>query len=233
MIPVDKAVIARAKKFGNTFEILVDPEKAREYKRNPASVAIEDVVAAMEVYSDSGKGKRANESDLKQAFEATDFPTVLSKILQHGEIQLTTEQKRQMAEQRKKQVITLIAKSAVDPRTHAPHPRDRIERLIDENKIRIDAMQSAQEQVNDVLKELKKIIPISMEHVKVEIKLNAQDAARLYGVLKEYGLAREQWNSDGSLQGFVEMAAGVQSEFYDRVNKRATGFVDTKVVERT
>jgi len=230
MIPLDKAVVAKYSKFGKNFEVWVDPKGAKLYKQDQ-STPIDDVVAAREIFSDAKKGKRSTEEDLVKAFDSTDFQKILLKIIQKGEIHLTTEQKHEMASKKRKQIIEIISKGAVDPRTHMPHPRERIERMMEEHKIHIDLTKSAQEQVKDVLNKLKVFMPISIEEKKIWIKLTAQDASRLYGILKENNLAGEKWLSDGSLEGTCTIPAGLVADFFDKVNKSANGFVDSKVIE--
>jgi len=231
MVSLDKAIIARYAKFGKNFEVWVDPKFAREF-RNNQNIDIFDVVVAREIFSDAKKGKRATEEDLIKAFDTTDFEKVLLKILKSGDIQLTTEQRHDIADKKRKQIVEIIARGAIDPRTKMPHPRDRIERMMKEHKIHIDLNKTAQEQVKTVLDKLQEYLPISIEESEIWIKLTAQDASRLYGVLKEYNLSNEKWNTDGSLEGVCKMPAGVTGEFFDRVNKSATGHVDSKVLEK-
>jgi ribosome maturation protein Sdo1 len=56
-----------------------------------------------------------------------------------------------------------------------------------------------------------------MEKKKLMIKIPAQFTGRAYTVLKEFML-KEEWLSDGSLQCTVEMPAGMQMTFFDRLN---------------
>jgi len=230
MVSLDKAIIARYSKFGKHFEVWVDPKVAREFRNNP-DINIFDVVVAREIFSDARKGKRATEDDLMKAFDTTDFEKVLLKILKSGDIPLTTEQRHEMADKKMKQIIEMIARGAVDPRTKMPHTRERIERMMKEHKIHIDLTKTAQEQVKTVLEKLKEFLPISMEQAKVWVKLTAQDASRMYGILKENGISNEKWNSDGSLEGECRMPAGLTGEFFDKINKSASGHVDSKILE--
>ena len=68
MVSLDDAVIARLERGGSRYEILVDPELAQQWKKNPGSVNMEDVLAVEEIWSDSRQGDRPNESDLVTSF---------------------------------------------------------------------------------------------------------------------------------------------------------------------
>jgi ribosome maturation protein SDO1 len=55
-------------------------------------------------------------------------------------------------------------------------------------------------------------------------------AHKCYGTLKNYGIQKEEWSKAGDLLVVVKIFAGMQGEFYDKLNKMTTGQVETKVV---
>jgi ribosome maturation protein SDO1 len=231
MIPIDKAVIARYTLGAKCFEVLVDPEKSLALKHGEA-VSLEDSIAAREVFSDSKKGERASETDVNKVFGTNDFEKVLIKIIKDGEIQITTEQKRKMQENRRKQIIAIIAKGAVDPRTHLPHPITRLEKAVEEMRVNIDPFKPASSQVDDVLKKLRSILPIKIETVKIVVRIPPEHAPRSCCFLKGFSILKEEWQSNGSLIVVVELQAGMQSDFFDGLNKLTQGNVETKIIER-
>lgn len=231
MIPVDKAVLARFSKGERYFEVFVDADKAQAFRRGE-NVRIDDIVASRSVYSDAKKGVKVPDCDLAAAFATTDFDVIARKIIKDGEISLTTDQKKRMAEERRKQLIALIARGAVDPRTHLPHPPARIEKALDQTKLHIDPMKPAEAQVEDALKALRPIIPIKIETVKLAVKIPAQNAAGAFQVLRQYKVIKEEWANDGSLIVAVELPAGMQGDFFDRLNRVTQGNVESRVIER-
>ena len=54
---------------------------------------------------------------MKKVFETTDVLEVAEQILLKGHVQLTAEQKRQMMEDKRKQVIAKIAREGINPKT--------------------------------------------------------------------------------------------------------------------
>ncbi len=231
MISLDKAVIARYQHGQLNFEILVEPETAYRLKKGE-NVPIDNVIASRDVFSDSRKGLRANESDLNKTFGTNAIEKIAVKIIKDGEIQLTTEQKKKMQEERTKQLINLIARNAVDPRTHSPHPPQRIEKALEEARIHVDPFKSAQDQMELALKAIRPILPIKLETVKIAVKIPAENAVRVYGFVKEHKMMKEEWESDGSLIAVVEIPAGLQGDFFDKLNKLTSGNNETKVIER-
>jgi len=231
MISLDKAVIARYQRGQLNFEILVEPENAYRAKRGE-NIPLDNLVASRDVFSDSRKGLRASESDLNKVFGTNSFEMILKKMMKDGEIQLTTEQKKKMQEEKTKQIVNLIAKNAVDPRTHAPHPPQRIEKALEEARIHVDPFKPAQNQMEAALKAIKVILPIKLEIVRIAVKIPAENAVRVYGFVKEHKMMKEEWGSDGSLIAVVEIPAGLQGDFFDKLNKLTSGNNETKIVER-
>ena len=231
MISLDKAVIAKYERDGKGFEVYVEPERAQDAKHG-ADIRLDDLVATTDVFSDAAKGKRANNEDIQKVFGTTDFEGVLRYILQHGEIQVTTDQKRKMQENRKKQLVGLIAKRAVDPQTHLPLPVARIENALGEARFHVDPFKSPEDQFEGVVKALKSILPLKIEIDRIEVRIPAKYAPRIYGSLKKYKCVKESWMNDGSFYGVFEIPAGLQTEFFDFVNKLTSGDVQAKVIER-
>ena len=149
MVDVDKAVVAKLKKQGKDFEILVDCDKALEFKEGK-SVLIDDVIAVDHVFKDVKKGEKASEHDLQSLFKTTDAREISKIIVKEGVIQLTREHLARAREEKRKQVITLIHRNAVDPKTGIPHPPQRIEAAMEEAKVRIDENKKAEDQSEDI-----------------------------------------------------------------------------------
>ena len=231
MVKLEKAVTARFESQGEKFEILVDPDLALELKKGK-EVNFSDLLAVETVFKDSAKGTEQSPEALNKAFTTVEIEPIVRKIITHGEVQLTTEQRRQMREIRVKEVIEFISKNAMNPQTNAPHPPKRIENAISETKIRIDEMKGVEEQVPGILKEIGKIIPISMEHVSIAVKIPAAHAAKTEHVLHKYKIMKEAWQQDGSLIAVVEMPAGLRQEFLNDLNNTCHGDIETKILEK-
>ena len=68
MVSLEKAVIARLKKGGETFEVLVDPYLARDLKEGK-EVDFEQLLAIEEVFKDARKGERASKEVFRKFLE--------------------------------------------------------------------------------------------------------------------------------------------------------------------
>ena len=190
------------------------------------------MLAAFEVFKDGRKGETQSDEALKKAFGTTSFDSVAKEILIKGEISLTTEQKRKMLEDKRNKIITYISRNYINPQNGAPHPPKRVELAMEEAKVTIDPNRSAEAQIEDIIKKLRVIIPLRYEVIQIAIKVPPEYAGRVYGVLQEYSIKREEWLSDGSLVVMLEIAPGLESLLYDKINGMTHGNVQTKRVER-
>lgn len=231
MVDLDEAVIARYEIKGEKFEVLIDPNVAAEI-REGKEVNIIDNLVIDAVFKDSNKGERASEESLRKVFNTTEIEKIAKEIVLRGEIQLTTEQRRKMQEEKRKQIIAAIARNAINPQTKTPHPPQRIELAMDEAKVSIDPFKPIDVQVQDVVNALRPILPIRFEKVTIAVKLSAEDYGKTFGEIKSFGnITNEEWQKDGSWIGLVEIPAGLQTEFYERLNKKTKGNVETRIVK--
>lgn len=227
--------LARLKTHGQNFEIVVDPDLAVSFKERqsagrPTDIDIRDILKSEEIFNDASQGKLAPEHLFKEIFNTEDVLGIALQILKKGEIQITAEHRAKVREQKKKKIIEIIHRNGIDPRSGLPHPIARLDSAIEQAKVKIDEFQKAEDQVNDVVHQLNPIIPIKFEKKKVLVKVFPEHAARIYGFFKRWNILTENWNSDGSLSVTVEIPAGLQNEFFDKLNSMTQGGNETKIL---
>ncbi|KDE59986.1 RNA-associated protein [Halostagnicola sp. A56] len=233
MISLDEAVTARLESHGARFEVLVDPDAALEIKRGEFDDELEDYIAAEDVFEDASSGDRPAENDLETVFDTTDPLEIIPEVIERGEIQITADQRREMQEQKRKQLITTITRNAINPQMDdAPHPPERIESALEEAGFTVDPMEPVSEQVDDALDALRPVIPIRFEEVSIAVQIPAEYAGSAQAKIRQYGdLESEEWQPDGSWIGVVTFPAGLQNDFYDVVNENTSGEAETQVVK--
>jgi ribosome maturation protein SDO1 len=223
-----KFTIVRLTQDGDKFELLVKPDPALEYKLGKRA-DISSVLVSDEIYIDANKGSRASSEKMIKHFKTTDASEIAKQIILRGELNLTTDQRRKMVEEKRKQIVQFINKSFVDPKTHLPHPIMRIEAAMDEARVPIDPFKKAEDQTKTIIDSLRKILPLKSESVKLTVTVPAQFAAQSYSVLKATGdMKGEEWLSDGSLRAALEMNAGMKGEFLDRLGSATKGSAQVK-----
>ena len=232
MVSLDKAVVARLKKQGEVFEVLVDPYLARDLKEGK-DVDFERLLAAEEVFRDARKGDRVSSEELRKVFGTTDLRSIVRTIIEEGEVQITAEQRKEMLEQKKKQIIEFIRRNTVDPRTGAPHTPARIEAAMEEAKVHVDIFKPVEAQVRDIVKSIKPILPIRFEEVEIAIKIPAEYTGKAISALYSFGnITQEEWQKDGSWICVMRIPAGMQADLMDVLAKVTKGEALTKILRR-
>ncbi len=254
-INLGTCIVGRIEKAGRTFEMLLDPEKAWEAKKivreeinrrlkagskksrltvdeiiNNPKINLELIFESFTVFEDLKRGKKATDGDMEAVFNTKDGVKIGGHVLLEGEIQWTKTQRDEESKKKLKQIITIISKNAINPQNKKPHPYQRIEKAIEQARVKIDVMKSAEEQVDDVVKSIRAIIPIRMEQVEMAIKIPSSFTAKGYNIVAQYvQIKKEEWQSDGSWVSVVSLPAGLQMELIDKLNKLTHGRVQIKL----
>ena len=216
---------------GDHFEILVYPDPALNYRAGK-NVEPSQVIAVDEVYTDSNKGLRASEDKLKKHFGTTDHGKAAVEILKRGELQLTQEQRKRLTEEKRKQIVNIIARGYVDPKTKLPHPPVRIEQAMLDARVSIDPFKDVNEQTKDVLEKIRLIIPLKSEKVKLNVRTPAQYAGQALGVVKGFGeILKEEWGQDGGLSIVLEVPAATQPSLLERLGSVTKGSAQVTLVK--
>lgn len=231
MVSIDKAVIAKIQRDGKIFEILVDPDLALDFRKGK-QVSIENILAVREVFTNAHKGDRPSDEDMEKGFQTTDALAIAEVILKNGDIQLTTEQRRKLVDEKRLQIANTISKQGVDPKTKLPHPAQRIMNAMDEAKVNVDPFRPADVQIEDVLKKIESVIPISVERIEIAVKVPMEYAGKASSIIRTIApVKKEEWKGDG-WYALMEIPAGMQAEVYSKLNDLTHGQVEVKEVKK-
>ena len=221
----DKLNLARIKKFGQNFEISVDPDLALKFKNGEIN-NLQEVLHSDQIYSDARKGQVVSPEKLIVSFKTDDPLKVAEIIIKEGEIQLTSEHRGKEREQKLNQLINKIHQMSVDPKTNFPHPINRIEAALEEAKVKLDEHKSMEEQFDDIISKLRPILPIKIEMKKMTITIPSLYAGKSYSIVTKQGkVISDDWQPDGSWRIVIEIPAGMQQDFIDSLNSLTKGEV--------
>lgn len=225
-----KEVIARYIHSGHKFEILLDSEQLQIYKEG-GSVPLNDVLIGNDIFTDLSKAERAKENLLLEVFKTTDILKISEYIIKHGDIQLTTEQRKEALEKKKNKIISYISKHAIDPKTKLPHPPQRIENAIDEAKIRIDPLIRAEDQIKDIIKQLRPLLALSFESKVVAFRIPVKYAGSVKTIIQRTSnLIKDEWSGQYWFAE-VEIPAGALEDLFRDVNSITHGENESKMIE--
>ena len=226
-----KVAIARLERGGKKYEVYVNPEKAWIFKRG-GKVNIKEVLEGEYVYYNARQGLKASETELRAIFGTDDVYEIAAEIIRKGELQLTAEQRREMIEAKKRQIIEFLSRNAIDPRTNLPHPPKRIELALEEARVPIDPLKPVEEQIGTVIKELRKVLPLKIAVALMGVKIPARYVGKAYGVLAKMGkIVRSTYTSDGSLIMELEVPAGLSRQVIEQVSRITCGEGEAKILK--
>ncbi len=221
---------ARLTRDKERFEILVKPDKAFDYRMGKIK-SISEVLVTETIFTDVGKGQRAPEEKLQKTFGTVDPIKIAEEILKTGTLQITSEQRRRLIEEKRRRIIAFISKQCVDPKTGLPHPPTRIEQAMEQIHFSIDPSREVEEQAKEIIKMLRSVLPLKIENLNVVVRIPPEYVGKVYGTVKGFGtIKKEEWKADGSWIAVVEMPAGVYGSFLEKIGEMTRGNIETKVI---
>lgn len=212
------------------FEILVDPELAKEAKMEGVDHDIQRLMFVQEVFVDAGEGERASADELEDEFGTRQVMEAAEEIFEKGEMQLTTDQKAEIREDKWKQLVDMIARRAQDPKTGNPHPPQRVENALDEAGFHVNWDSSIEEEFEDAIDEIRPIIPISLDEKTVAIRIPNDKAGKAYDKIQQVAeVEEEQWGNE-YFTARLTLPAGVLSELMDELQDMTSGQTEMKEI---
>jgi ribosome maturation protein SDO1 len=219
--------LARITKAGKHFEILVDLDDALKFKKGEiASIEPEGDI----IFRDIRKAERAPASDLEGSFGTTDVIEIAKDIVKKGEVLIDQKHRNEEQEKKFKQVVDFLATNSIDPQSGNPHSSERIKNALEQANVNIKNT-PIESQINDILQEVSKVIPIKLEIKKVKITVPAIYTGKAYGIFAQYK-DEEKWLDDGSLEITVNVPAGIIMDFYDKLNSITHGSALTEEIKQ-
>ena len=220
-------VEARIKVKDKHYEINVDLDEALKVRNGTGSV--QSALQTLQIFHDLKKGTIAPQKDLEEAFSTTDIYKIAEHIIKKGEVQKTQEFRDEQRENKKKQIISLILKNAVDQHGR-PYTEERIRTAIEQANYSFDN-RPAEKQMNDLISKLKEVIPIKMEVKRIKLIIPARFTGQIYGILQDYKES-ENWLSNGNLEAILNIPAGLTIDFFDKINSMTHGAVQSEELKK-
>ncbi len=218
--------IARLKREGKVFEVIVNSEEALKVKKGEGS--IEDALLVQKIFKDARKGDV--QGDLKEFFGTDNILEIAKEIIVKGEVQLSEEYRHKLLKKKYNRIVDELTRKASDPNTNYPIPRQRIELGIEKigYKVRLD--KGIDESIKELMELLKKTMPITFKEFTLTITSPPSLSGRAYGIIKEGGeVISQEYTADGSSIIKVKVSASKKKDLSDKLSKLGHGLI--KIME--
>lgn len=206
-----------------TFEILVEPEPAKKARFEGKEFDIPHLLFVQEVFRDIDQGEKASPKELEDEFGTKQVMEAAEQIFEKGDMQLTTDQKAKMREDKRQQVISMIARRAQNPKTGNPHPPQRVENALEEAGFNIDEMEDTESQFKDAIESIRPIIPVSLEEKTVAVKVPSDAGGKAYNLIQERAdVIEEEWGNEYFFAK-IRVPAGILTDLMEELQKMTSG----------
>lgn len=219
-------VVAKYKVKNKTFEVSVEFDEALKVQKGTGDIT--RALNAANIFYNAKEGSIASQKDLMEAFQSSELYAIATMIIQKGELQKPQEFRDAERENRIKQVVALLMRNAVDQHGR-PYTEDRLRKAIQEVHYNFDA-RPAEKQMLEVLEKIKTVIPIRIDTKRIKLRIPARFSGQVYGLLKDFKES-EEWLANGDLETVVAIPAGMQLDFYDKLNGVTHGAVISEEIK--
>jgi ribosome maturation protein SDO1 len=179
--------------------------------------SLDDVIQVMTVFTNVSKGVLASSEELKKAFSTDDHRKCILEILNHGELQVSEKERKDVLEQTFKDIATIVAEKCVNPDTGRPYPPGMIERAMHDVHYSVNPNKTAKQQALVVIKLLQEKGSLKLERGKMRLLLVLPE-----GVLQQLKdkdlLATVESSSASSTAGAHQVQCLIDPSFFRDIN---------------
>ena len=214
---MSKPIIVKLNKNKKQFEILTKHgavDLFRQGKLGWSKVTVSD-----EVYKNSSKGERYTNKDLEDTFGTSNVEECMKEIALHGEVQLTTQDRKNKTDEKHKQILYYIHKYYINPKTKQPHPITHIEAALAQTKFKADYQEPVEKQVEKAMKMLVGILVCKKSVMEGTLSIPSQYIGSCYNVINGLcEIVKENYTANG-----CDMYISVIPGNYDTLAQRLNG----------
>eukprot|EP00871_Galdieria_phlegrea_P000851 jgi/Galph1/1767/GphlegSOOS_G447.1 len=215
-------MLVRYKVGKTTFELVTKEGSVNKYRKGEIK-SLDDVLLAETVFTSYARKEKASSSELSAAFETDSLRECIETILHKGDVQVSSAERKEKLEQRRREIVNFIHKYYVDPSKKLPHPVSRIENALEEAKVRIDADVPAERQIPDIITKLIDIIHLKKMTMEGQLFIPHSYIGAASGILAKYvTIDRESYSSKGCTYD-IAIVPGEYDLFMSDINRVTKG----------
>jgi ribosome maturation protein SDO1 len=102
---------------------------------------------------------------------------------------------------------------------------------MEEARVSIDPYLPAEDQVQEIVSQLRPHLPMRSENLEIAIKIPPEFTGKSYGIVKDYAtIKKDEWQADGSWVAVLEVPAAMHGELLERLAKATQGNIQSKIM---
>jgi ribosome maturation protein SDO1 len=224
-----KPIIVRLTKNKKQFEILTHHgavDKWRDGKLGWAKVTVSD-----DVYKNVNKGDRYTNKDLEESFGTSIQEECLRIIARDGEIQLTTQDRKEKTEEKYKQIVNYIHKYYINPKTKQPHPVTHIQAALEQVNFKATFEDSIEKQVDLAMKKLIGVLICKKSVMEGTLIIPTQYISSCYNVINGLCDVQKENHTSNSCEMYISIIPGNFDTLTTKLNAITKGefdFIDSE-----
>ena len=150
------------------------------------------VLSGFEVYTNISKGDKAKDEDLENSFNSKNIDFCISEIIHKGNFKLTTNEKKQLMDNKRYDVIGYIQRYFVNPATKTQYLTEHIDEALKKSKFKIDPLIPTDILVNKHFSKLNSIILLKKITIEAVLILPYEYMEKTKSLIKRYCSIVEQ-----------------------------------------
>jgi len=159
----------RALKGGIHFEIACYRNKVLSW-RSKIETDIGEVLQIEQIFTNVAQGQLASKKDLDKAFGNSDRAAAIRHVLDHGELQVSEEEREHAQESMFRDVAAIVVDKSINPENNRPYTLTMIQNAMKEIHYSVNTNKGAKSQALDVIRRLKAVMPIARAKMKVRLE---------------------------------------------------------------
>eukprot|EP00770_Monocercomonoides_exilis_P013051 MONOS_12994.1-p1 / transcript=MONOS_12994.1 / gene=MONOS_12994 / organism=Monocercomonoides_exilis_PA203 / gene_product=rRNA metabolism protein, SBDS family / transcript_product=rRNA metabolism protein, SBDS family / location=Mono_scaffold00764:12520-13341(-) / protein_length=240 / sequence_SO=supercontig / SO=protein_coding / is_pseudo=false len=186
-------------------------------------LGLDNVLVSEEIYKNHSKMERASESEIEAVVGSLKGIDAIKEILTKGEIALTTAERREKVEQKRREILNFIHSYYVDPSNSLPHPITRLETAMESFRYIVDPFKDAEDQALEVVDKMKGVLPLKKNVMEGSLFIPHAYVAQSQGIIKKWAdKSREKWDHNGCTMD-VSIVPGNYDKFMQELAKVTHG----------
>ena len=213
---MSKNIIVRYK----NLELLCNPSTVVKFRKG--QVTRDNVLVIDQIYKNVQKGNKANDKDIKKVFGNKILLECIDEMLNKGDFQLTSQERKDLTEKKKNEILNYFHNNYINPKNKLPHPRTRYENAFKEYKINVDYSISTERQVKDIYKKLMGSITMKPKETEVIISIGKEDR-KITKIISNYGKILETKKKNGRFLIIINILSSQYQNLLDDLENSTNG----------